>query len=264
METDNGQLTPIERELIGVLQTAGLDGAKLETLENLTSELKSARKALHDFAMRDTAGDTAVGQLLAEQVRILDESVQQMESEFNSALERAQADVERYFNFAMERVSGWYKRRVQFFILILAALVTIIFNVDTIAIIENLMNAPIARAALVDQATTTVQNGEEGTSTTDQTSGFAQLDELQGLGLEIGWNECTLPGFAIPAGSTVECVLSIQERSTFGWWISKFGGLAITIAAASLGAPFWFDVLNKIVNLRLSGQRPKSEHSVIA
>jgi hypothetical protein len=39
METDNGQLTPIERELIGVLQTAGLDGAKLETLENLTSVL---------------------------------------------------------------------------------------------------------------------------------------------------------------------------------------------------------------------------------
>jgi hypothetical protein len=36
-------------------------------------------------------------------------------------------------------------------------------------------------------------------------------------------------------------------------------GLAITIAAAALGAPFWFDALNRLVNLRNTGKIPESK-----
>jgi hypothetical protein len=36
----------------------------------------------------------------------------------------------------------------------------------------------------------------------------------------------------------------------------KIAGLAMTWAAASLGAPFWFDLLNKFVNLRQTGLPP--------
>jgi hypothetical protein len=39
-------------------------------------------------------------------------------------------------------------------------------------------------------------------------------------------------------------------------WISKFAGLGLTWAAVSLGAPFWFDMLNKLVNLRQTGLPP--------
>ncbi len=39
--------------------------------------------------------------------------------------------------------------------------------------------------------------------------------------------------------------------------IAKFIGLLISILAVSMGAPFWFDVLNKLVNIRLSGTRPE-------
>ncbi|WP_437645389.1 hypothetical protein [Sorangium sp. So ce362] len=34
-------------------------------------------------------------------------------------------------------------------------------------------------------------------------------------------------------------------------------GILITAAAASLGAPFWFDLLNKLVNLRTVGKSPE-------
>ena len=47
------------------------------------------------------------------------------------------------------------------------------------------------------------------------------------------------------------------------WWAKKFIGLLLTVIAASLGAPFWFDLLNKAVNLRLTGQKPP-EKSVSA
>jgi hypothetical protein len=41
----------------------------------------------------------------------------------------------------------------------------------------------------------------------------------------------------------------------FLWWW-KVVGLAVTALAISQGAPFWFDLLQKAVNLRLEGDAP--------
>lgn len=40
------------------------------------------------------------------------------------------------------------------------------------------------------------------------------------------------------------------------WWMWKLVGLALTALAISQGAPFWFDLLQKAVNLRLAGDAP--------
>jgi hypothetical protein len=37
----------------------------------------------------------------------------------------------------------------------------------------------------------------------------------------------------------------------------KVIGLFITAAAVSLGAPFWFDILSKIMSVRETGKLPK-------
>jgi hypothetical protein len=39
-------------------------------------------------------------------------------------------------------------------------------------------------------------------------------------------------------------------------WYVRIAGLSLTWASVSLGAPFWFDVLNKLVNLRQTGLPP--------
>jgi hypothetical protein len=49
-----------------------------------------------------------------------------------------------------------------------------------------------------------------------------------------------------------------------GWVKGGFGpttifGWVITALAASLGAPFWFDLLNKFINVRASGKPPEEE-----
>jgi len=41
-------------------------------------------------------------------------------------------------------------------------------------------------------------------------------------------------------------------------WSFRVLGWFLTIVAVSLGAPFWFDLLNKIVNLRNAGQKPQT------
>jgi hypothetical protein len=37
----------------------------------------------------------------------------------------------------------------------------------------------------------------------------------------------------------------------------KIIGLLITTIAVSFGAPFWFELLNKLVNLRMAGRNPR-------
>jgi hypothetical protein len=47
--------------------------------------------------------------------------------------------------------------------------------------------------------------------------------------------------------------------AVFAGWSLKGIGWLITALAVSQGAPFWFDVLNKVVNTRASGVVPKPE-----
>ena len=66
---------------------------------------------------------------------------------------------------------------------------------------------------------------------------------MRTFGVPIGW---TMDRSALPAD--------------LGQWTIKIAGLLITALAASMGAPFWFDLVNKLVNLRSAGKvPPKSE-----
>jgi|GEM_PF-628020 len=49
--------------------------------------------------------------------------------------------------------------------------------------------------------------------------------------------------------------VSLRELSTYDL-ISKLLGFILTALAVSMGAPFWFDLLKKLVNIRSSGSRP--------
>src|SRR5262249_62277558 len=68
---------------------------------------------------------------------------------------------------------------------------------------------------------------------------------LQSLGLPLGWADRQ----NWPQG---------QGWPLYWDWLSKVMGLLVTAGAASLGAPFWFDVLSKVVSVRSAGEKPKS------
>jgi hypothetical protein len=247
-------LSPIEREMVGVLKTAGIDQNKIDTLKTLTDQLETARQNLSKLVAEGAGSDTAAGLFLTRQVELLEKSVQEAETTVKDALERAQTNVETYFDEVMKRVNGWYKRRVQWISFIMALLVTLLLNIDTLAITNTLMTAPVVRATLIDAATAEVQ-GE-----TQQAATFQDIDALMQAGLPLGWNPCTAPGFLIrDQTAAASCAQSIAQRSTWLWLFSKLAGLALTVVAGALGAPFWFDLLNKAVSLRLSGGKPEEK-----
>jgi hypothetical protein len=47
-----------------------------------------------------------------------------------------------------------------------------------------------------------------------------------------------------------------DSASFWSIWPARLLGWMLTILAISLGAPFWFDMLNKLVNIRSAGKSP--------
>jgi hypothetical protein len=62
------------------------------------------------------------------------------------------ANLIKWFNETMDRTSGWYKRKIQFILLVLGLLVAIMFNVDTLRIARILAADKDARKQLVDMS----------------------------------------------------------------------------------------------------------------
>lgn len=161
-------------------------------------------------------------------------------------LKKARENVEQWYDDAMDRVSGWYKRKTQLFILGWALAVTLSVNADTILIANTLAHDATLRASLVAMAEVTAkealpQNAEQAMDRIKQMS-----NETEKLGLPIGWSLERNDPTSLP--------------SSIGAWGLKIIGLALTAVAVSLGAPFWFDVLNKLVNIRSVGKQPERSH----
>ena len=138
---------------------------------------------------------------------------------------RLKTEITNWYNDTMDRVSGIYKRRVMVWTIGIAAVLTLLFGVDTIAIATTLWQDQGLRAALSASAQTASPGGIEDT-----------INTLSEFNLPLGW--------------------VVLPQTLFDWFL-KVIGLLLTTLAVSLGAPFWFDVLKRFTNPRSSGPAPK-------
>jgi len=69
-----------------------------------------------------------------------------------SNLDKAQANLEHWFDAAMDRVSGTYKRKSHMFVVIIAVLITVLSNVDTLQVADSLSHDKALRDTIVAAA----------------------------------------------------------------------------------------------------------------
>jgi hypothetical protein len=147
---------------------------------------------------------------------------------------KAQANIETWFNSGMERVSGWYKRQTQWVLLVLGFFIAVALNVDSLKVADELYRNDNLRAGAVAQAGVVTKDGKLSADLAKNAT--ATLDKLK---LPIGWQ-----GYKrVPAScESVQELWCIVSSSFFGWLLTAF--------AISFGAPFWFDLLNKLISVR--------------
>ena len=158
-------------------------------------------------------------------------------------IDKARENIEAWYDSSMDRVSGWYKRRAQIIVIILGAIVAIGMNADTIAIYKSLTSDEPLRNSLIAAAPEYAKHQENDSNATAQQRIKENMDALAALGLPIGWNwkSCATP----------DAPRNFRAVPPWGWdWLFKIFGWLLTAVAISLGAPFWFDVLNKFMVIR--------------
>ncbi len=185
-------------------------------------------------------------------------------------IEMFSSKIEKWFDTSMDRVSGTLKSRyTRKFTFWIAMGIVFFLNADSINIAKYLYKNPEARTHLAEQAfeagkndsiknqvirviaRNTKDSGKVDSATAQQltdslTMHIQDIKQTRALlddALPLGWNERSID----TNGSKWYIFLQI---------ISKLTGLMSTVFAIMMGAPFWFDVLNKISNMRGSGAKP--------
>ncbi|MFL6192835.1 MAG: hypothetical protein ACJ75H_01590 [Thermoanaerobaculia bacterium] len=157
-------------------------------------------------------------------------------------LDQARKNVEQWFDAAMDRVSGWYKRRTQWFLLAFGLVFALALDLDSLKIADQLYRDQPKRAAIVAAAEGYAAASKQTNDVSVQ--GIKEnFDKIESLGFPVGWTSADIP---------------VDLHSA----LRKIFGLLATALAVSLGAPFWFDVLNRIMVVRSTVKpREKSPES---
>lgn len=155
----------------------------------------------------------------------------------NQDLVKFKSFIADWFENTNERAAGWYKQNIQFLLLIIGLVLAILFRLDTIELAKKLATDKAVREQTVQLAIAYIEN--KGDSVEYKKMQGSLNRDMQGVNNLIG------TGWGDQCISSIICAV-----------LSSYSGLGylLTALAISLGAPFWFDLLNKFVKLRSSVQ----------
>ncbi len=221
-------------------------------------------------------GRVSVGQI--QNAVIGEETLSQLRQLYIDAqkdIDRFKLLLEKWYDDTMDRVSGWYKRQTQWILILIGFALAAAINIDTIAVYRTLAKDKKAREQIVQMA---IEANKQYASIVDtlrkKTRDTSQITSYKTERGDSTVNTITRTITQNPSDTFLlknyqNLMKESDEAQTvlgLGWskpnkyqssgWFIVFLGWLITALAISLGAPFWFDLLNKIVQLRSAGPKP--------
>ncbi|MBC8171728.1 MAG: hypothetical protein H7X77_08645 [Anaerolineae bacterium] len=194
-------------------------------------------------------------------------------------LDDARKKLENWFNDGMTRTSEVYKRQIQYWSLLFALILAVLFNIDTLYLGQNLWQDPdlrrqvVATAKRIDPAfavspTTDERSTDPNSLDTTTDEGDVDLEDLEENAQDIGTTVQKILDLQLPIGweyteVTPDMITLAQElglpdprtnsrnvwnllSGDLGLLLQKLLGILATTIAAAQGAPFWFDLLNRL------------------
>jgi len=226
---------------------------------------ESVSEAIIDLLVPDTAGDTTMTEIqkgikaLPGGMPTFKDSLQALANNAGKDIDLFRTSVENWYDDHMSRVSGWYKRHVAKFTIVIGAILVLLLNINAVMIGRTLYSNSVVRTAVSNVAvkTTSCPAGESTQTCLGDLQ--AQLSAATQAGLPIGWttvSDC--------AAANIHCnwldrrgIFSRHGGSPWQAVLVLIGFLA-TIIALTPGARFWFDLLGKLGSLRSTGPKPPS------
>jgi hypothetical protein len=155
-------------------------------------------------------------------------------------LDRMKQEIGAWFDNAMDRVSGVYKRWTQLWNFLIALILAGMLNISAIHVATVLWKQPAAAKAI------------ENNKAINDKDALAAIGQVESLALPIGWFQYRQPSES-SSGAPTGPYWEDAPEMLLGW--------LITAVAALFGAPFWFDLLQRIIRLKAAGPSPKEKQT---
>ncbi len=189
--------------------------------------------------------------------------------ESGADVEKFKQKLEQWFDDTMERAGGWYKRYVKLVLFCIGLLIAVGFNVDTVSITKKLAHDPKLREQMVQSAGSYIEKNKA----LGEQLGKMQVGSKVYNNLQANSDSLTRISNALldSAKNMINTdIKNVNDIMGLGWsgradgkgfpYLQKgqgpvtcYFGWLITALAISLGAPFWFDLLNKLMKVRGAG-----------
>lgn len=210
-------------------------------LSNVLKKKNEVIQSVDDY-MADLPADSELRKIL-----------EQFKEEGHTTVESFKARMQSWFDDVMYQSSGWYKRHLQFVTFFVGLGIAIVLNADSFQIYSHLSTNANSRQQLASLATA-FSNLNETLPTTPTPTAPLSVGEIK-TEMQKAMNT--------PEMRTAYNILGL------GWepkdanvdaktWLMRILGWLITALAISLGAPFWFDVLKKIITIQSTGNAPST------
>jgi hypothetical protein len=196
-----------------------------------------------------------------------------------SMIDDAQGDVNKFlgnigdwYNDAMQRISGFYKRRAMWISFGVGLVLAVILNANTFRVAQSLWASSALRSGVVSDvqsylrtvpalsSTQTPQAPSPTVPAAGQSQGAPQgVAPAQSVSGNAQAQSAAATGAGTQGLQQVRDDLQALRDIPLGWpwhpadrwgWIFAILGWLTTAIAISLGAPFWFDLLNKFMVFR--------------
>lgn len=221
---------------------------------------KTFRQVIESLVIGENAGLNlieSISQLPDDKTNNLTGILKTLANEADGDEQRLRLALESHFDAVMDRASGWYKRHAQNVTYAVAVVLVLSFNVDTLVLVKQLSSNPEVLQKLLTVTEEQVKGDDKGSTSCVSKSPEEQLKEatckaksalqiqhdavnsLTSAGVSIGWTDW-----------------DDFYDAFHSHWLAKIAGLLISIIAVSLGAPFWFDILQRFMQIRAAGQKP--------
>jgi hypothetical protein len=187
---------------------------------------------------RKLADIAALSKIFApEQQKTVLDALESFGSTVDRATTQAYDRFQRWFGSAQDRAEQWFQMHVRAVTITAAILVTVFLQLDTVEIYYKLRSEPKLVDALVKAAPGVLEQGgtvQSPSDTETREKTFADLKaKIDSAGFEL-----------LPPGWFGRWPK--DQR----WWFNHLFGLALTAGLLTLGAPFWFNLLKNLMNLR--------------
>lgn len=268
---NHGLVDALSRKTNGTPSYIGPEPFTAAVLDMIHPANPQGVRTIEDF--KTSVANMPAGKLKESLSAILDEA--------NNSVTAFKIGVGCWYDRSMDRVTGWYKRYAQTWLFWLGLAIAVSCNVDTVHVLQSLSTNPKLAADTADVAADYIKTHKETAATTAPTPSPAAaplngaiaaptsspgaaspsstsapslkslvtnvqtaFGDIQSLRLPIGWDVTQRSYFWDEDGAHLNRIMT----GIIGWFL--------TALAASLGAPFWFDTLQRFVNIRANGRSP--------